>query len=341
MNKINIENIWKSNTEIIRLFLEKRNDYEQLCSEIAYILKKRLSKSNIEYSTINNRAKTLNSFLEKIHRKSYKEPFSEITDFAGVRIVYLYQSDVDKIEDIIKDEFTILERIDKLNEKGTDKFGYGAIHYIVKIGTNSIGARYEDLKNLVCEIQVKTVLQDAWSIIDHHLAYKNESDIPSKLQRKLNSLAGLFETADNQFDIIREEREVYLIKINESLKTENFLYNELNLDTFIAYLLWRFPMYQIKTFENQPMIVLNRIISNLNFKTLKELDDIIEKYVKRVPKIKKELEKEFEYEYFEDTVMPSSLLVSTLLQIDNKSYLENSDIPGDIREYILKKYHSN
>ncbi len=340
MSKINIESIWKSNTELIRLFLEKRNDYEQLCSEIAYILKKRLSKSNLEYSTINNRAKTLNSFLEKIHRKSYNEPFKDITDFAGVRIVYLYQSDLDMIEEIIKDEFTILERIDKLNDKGIDKFGYGAIHYIVKIGTNTVGARYDDLKNLVCEIQVKTVLQDAWSIIDHHLAYKNESDIPSKLQRKLNSLAGLFETADNQFDIIREERENYLKKINESLKTENFLYNELNLDTFVPYLLWKFPMYEIKTFENQPKITFNNI-SRLKFKTLKELDDIIEKYIKIAPKIKKELEKEFNYEYFEDTSMPSSLLVSTILQIDNKKYLENSDIPGDVKEYLLKKYHTN
>jgi ppGpp synthetase/RelA/SpoT-type nucleotidyltranferase len=82
-------------------------------------------------------------------------------------------------------------------------------------------------------MQVRTVVQDAWAIIQHHLVYKRESQVPSHLQRKLNSMAGLLETADDQFESIRREREAYIAEVRESLaKPALFLENELNLDSF-------------------------------------------------------------------------------------------------------------
>src|SRR4051812_23280599 len=98
MTDTDVDIIWKSKPETIKRFLDQQSDYIQLCSEIAYILKKRLSESQIEISSISNRAKTLKSFLEKITRKTYENPFEEVSDFAGVRIVYLYQNDLKKIE---------------------------------------------------------------------------------------------------------------------------------------------------------------------------------------------------------------------------------------------------
>lgn len=335
---MNLDILWRNNSETIRKFIEQRNDYEQLCSEISYILKKRLDSSKIEYSTISSRAKTLNSFLEKIERKTYKDPFLEISDFAGVRVVYLYQKDLEKIEEEINSEFKVLERIDKLNEKGTDKFGYGAIHFIVEIGKKSTGARYEDLKKLKCEIQVRTVMQDAWAIIDHHLVYKHESEIPTNLQRKMNSLAGLFETADNQFDTIRFERESYLTKIEDSIGTVSFLNNEINLDTFQTYLRWKFPALKTASFEKQPMIIFNGL-STLNFKSLNELDNIIDKYKNNFEDIKKDMENEFNHSYFLEKEMSSSLLVSTILQIDNLEYLQKAKIPDDVKRFLTLKYH--
>lgn len=333
----NLEQLWETETDTIRIFLEKKNDYESLCSEIAYILKKKLSAEKIELSAINYRAKTLNSFLEKIQRKAYEDPFEEITDFAGTRIVYLYQNDLKKIEKIIEEEFDIIEKIDKLNDKGSDKFGYGAIHYIVKIGESSLGARYDDLKNLVCEIQVKTVLQDAWSIIDHHLVYKRESEIPTSLRRKLNSLAGLFETADNQFDLIKQEREKYLQNVTDSSQTPLFLDNELNLDTFVAYLKWKFPKSNTSYYKGQEKSVFKEI-SHLSLNTLKELDNIISRYEQEIPTIKDKFEKEFSEKYFKDGEISSCLLVSAVLQINDKNHLENCILPDDVKYFILENY---
>jgi putative GTP pyrophosphokinase len=338
MSDTRTDSTWKKNPEIIKDFLEQKNDYEQLCAEIAYILKKKFAAVNIEVSSVSYRAKTLKSFLEKIERKTYENPFEELTDFAGVRVVYLYQNDLPEIESIIKKEFMILEKVDKLNDKGIDKFGYGAVHYIVKLGKNSSGARYDDLKDLVCEIQVRTVLQDAWAIIDHHLVYKRESEIPSSILRKLNSLAGLFETADSQFDAIRKEREHYLAELDKSKETKDFLKNEFNLDSFNSYLSWKFPKMSAMFFEPQVEIVF-KDISKLGFKTLEDLDKIISKYKKSIPSIIRKIEAAFADTYFANHKLSSSLLVSTVLQIDNSQYLEEASIPPNVRAFVKSNFN--
>ena len=270
-----IDGMWVKKPEIIKQFLDQRSDYEKLCAEVAYILTRHLNNAQIEFSTITHRCKTLNSFLEKTQRKSYHDPIAEMTDFAGVRIICLYIDDLPRVEKVIAEHFEITEKIDKLTDKRTDEFGYGAIHFVVKLGKTSSGARYDDLKDLVCEIQIRTVLQDAWAIIDHHLVYKNESNIPSFLRKKLNLLAGNFESADEEFKRIRAEREAYLTDIEESkITSEQFLENELNLDSFVRYAQWKFPDLPSGIRVIDVPFFLNPLIEN-TLRKLSELDTIV------------------------------------------------------------------
>jgi putative GTP pyrophosphokinase len=236
-----IKQLWQRNPYIIKRYLELCPKYEKLSEEIAYIFTKHLRISGIEFASITFRAKTLDSFCEKIIRKAYQRPLNDITDFAGVRVVYLYLSDRSKLEDIIEKEFLVEEKVDKVEKSGTERFGYGALHYLVRLGKTSSGARYDDLKGLICEIQVRTILQDAWSMVAHHLSYKQESDVPKELRRKLNALSGLFETADDQFDHLRLERIKYKGRFREKIYEgkDEFLKGEINLDNLTEFLSWR------------------------------------------------------------------------------------------------------
>ncbi|MEP6901616.1 MAG: hypothetical protein ABJA66_07690 [Actinomycetota bacterium] len=274
-SNVDVERLWKENTESIKRFIERQADYEKLCAEVAYILNRELNKEEVEFSTITYRAKTLNSFLEKIQRKSYRDPVAEITDFAGVRVVCLYNDDLKKLEKVISEHFEIVEKIDKLTDRKADQFGYGAIHFIVRLGKNASGARYDDLKNLVCEIQTRTVLQDAWAIIDHHLVYKNESNIPTVLRSRLNLLAGNFQSVDEKFSDIRAEREEYLRAVEDSkINSEQFLENELNLDSFVRYAHWKFPELPTGTQILDVPFYLNPLME-MNLHTLGELNEIV------------------------------------------------------------------
>lgn len=280
-----IETAWSSHPDKIRKFLDQHPDYEQLCDEVAYILRKRLEEKSIEIALVSQRAKTLNSFLDKMLRKKYDDPFQEIEDFAGVRIVCLYVGDFDQIEQIIQSEFEVIERVDKFTEKEADQFGYGAIHYIARLGKKTLGARYEDLKDLKCEIQLRTVLQDAWAIIDHHLVYKRESDVPKLLLRKLNSLAGLFETADDQFNRLRDERQDYIDKLQRTSKDlPTFLKTEINRDSFVLYLEWRFSGMKLEGFDGQLDFLLNAI-DNSMYTNLESLEAAISPVFPRLEEI--------------------------------------------------------
>lgn len=238
-----ISQLWQQQSHVIRSFLDMRPRYEKLCEEVAYIMSQQLHACGIEYAATAFRVKTLESFCEKIARKGYKHPLKEATDLAGVRIVYLYLSDRPALENIVEREFKVIEKADKIEKADPDRFGYGALHYLIRLGNKSSGARYDDLKELTCELQVRTVLQDAWSMVAHNLSYKQESDVPRELRRKLNALSGLFETADSSFDQLRKERLEYKERVKNEMSKENraFLQREIDLDNLTEYLSWRLP----------------------------------------------------------------------------------------------------
>ncbi|TON22741.1 GTP pyrophosphokinase [Vibrio parahaemolyticus] len=271
------DKVWRNSPEIIRSYYENIEKYKLLCEEIHYILNKNLYLSEIEIASISSRSKSLDSFCEKIHRKHYKDPFESITDFAGVRVVFLYEQDRELIEQVIEKSFDIVEKVDKVQDSEVDRFGYGALHYIVKLNKNYAGERYEDIRDYRCEIQVRTILQDAWALVAHHLSYKQESDVPKHLRRKLNALSGLFETADDQFQHIREAREEYQLKVATAIDHSDTLVmsQDIELDSLIAFLKWKFPQRWLDDSTEVSELVAE--LKSLGVTTLQHLQDILER----------------------------------------------------------------
>jgi hypothetical protein len=120
--------------------------------------------------------------------------------------------------------------------------GYGGAHFIVMFGSRYSGGRYKGISDLKCEIQVRTVLQDAWAMISHQLSYKNEASVPPRLQRDLNNVSALLEIAQRTFDNVREHRAAYVQEIREKEKDPSqFLAQQLDYETLLAYTHWKFP----------------------------------------------------------------------------------------------------
>jgi hypothetical protein len=89
---------------------------------------------------------------------------------------------------------------------------------------------------------VRTILQDAWAIIDHQLVYKNEESTPERLRRDLNNVASLLEIAQGIFDSVKEKRAAYVSEIQQKKEDPPaFLAQPLDFDTVIAYTRWKFP----------------------------------------------------------------------------------------------------
>ncbi|WP_159005994.1 hypothetical protein [Bradyrhizobium sp. S69] len=197
--------------------------YEGYALKLEPLIRDILEANNIKYQMVESRAKDVPSFKDKIFRpgKSYNDPLKDITDLCGCRIIVYYQDDVVRVAEAIKAEFRIseenLSRQPQLLE--VDRFGYLSAHYIVSIGkTRGDLTEWKPYADLVAEIQVRTVIQHAWSAVSHALQYKQEAAIPSKLQRRLHRIAGLFELADEEFVGLRNERESVRLQARRDLK---------------------------------------------------------------------------------------------------------------------------
>lgn len=176
-------------------------NYECLLTEVKFSLAAEFKSRKMKIQSVTGRVKDIDSFLEKIERKRYVDPHRQAQDLVGVRVVALFLSDLRPIEEVIEALFEIIGKDDHVDGGPTEEFGYMSVHYVCRLGPGHAGPRYSGLHDFVFEIQVRTVVMDAWASISHHLGYKGASTIPSELRRDFNALSGLFYVADQHFEL--------------------------------------------------------------------------------------------------------------------------------------------
>jgi putative GTP pyrophosphokinase len=172
-----------------------------------------------------------------------------ITDLIGLRVVSLYESDIEKIKDVLEDEFELIDITNKIKdiESKEDSFGYKGLHVDLKLKAPRCTMReYSRYSCFKFEVQIRTIIQDAWSVLDHKIKYKKS--IPLPLKRRINTLAALFELADREFYSIREKT----IKAAEEEKEKSAVPSEtetLNVFSFLAIIDDLFPEYDFIPFK--------------------------------------------------------------------------------------------
>lgn len=182
--------------------------YERFAEEVEHQIKCILEEEGIVCNAVTCRLKERDSLSKKIDDKKDKyRSLSELTDIAGVRVITYYDSDVERVCQIVEREFSVDRgnSIDKRKALDPKSFGYCSVHYVVSMSEERLKLpecrAYAGMK---CEIQIRTVLQHAWAEIEHDLGYKNEIAIPRDIRRSFSRLAGLLEIADKEFQEIRE-----------------------------------------------------------------------------------------------------------------------------------------
>ncbi len=229
-------------TDSLRNEYDQRYEkYQRLKEEIQYILKSELESQQIPYHSLEGRVKKFDSFIDKARRQESDKPFESIDDICGVRIICLFLSDIERIGKIIESNFTIVKKDDKITTKPEEAFGYLSIHYVGSLPESCSGPRYNDLKGLNFEIQLRTIAMHAWSTISHYLDYKSPHAIPSHLRKDFNALSALFYVADQHFELFFRSRQE--AKKNAEEKAQDFakMEVEINLDTLTAYLHNKYP----------------------------------------------------------------------------------------------------
>ncbi|PZF81709.1 GTP pyrophosphokinase [Jiangella anatolica] len=185
----------------------RRGMYEQYAGRLQILLRDVLTSAGIDVVQIEARAKTVESFVEKIGRKGHDDdPLATMTDLVGLRVITYYVEDVERVGQLIAREFEVDEEnsADKATDLASNEFGYRSAHHVVRLGPSRRElAEWAPFASLAAEIQVRTALQHAWAAVSHKVAYKAAA-LPEPIQRRLNRLSALFELADEQFSSLRD-----------------------------------------------------------------------------------------------------------------------------------------
>jgi putative GTP pyrophosphokinase len=166
-----------------------------------------------EVTKIEGRVKEKKECLRKFHRKYQNKLEADetpyeikdcISDLIGIRIICLYEDQIAALSEMLQQHFKILDVTDKISamESTEDFFGYKGLHMDL-VFNNEMAAlpKYLPYADCSVEVQIRSLIQDAWSVLDHKIKYKKS--IPVDLKRRINVLSALFELADREFMEIR------------------------------------------------------------------------------------------------------------------------------------------
>jgi len=198
--------------ELISEYQSNYPIYKEFTAELKSLFEKLLISNKISFLQIETRVKSLPSFLDKVYRLiSTNKYFSyNFNDLVGIRLITYYNEDVYQIADLIEREFEIHSKNSEYesHNRAPDHFGYSSTHYKISLSPEkSYSVELNKFKDIVFEVQIRTVAQHAWATIDHKIRYKTAEKIPHDIQREIFQLSALFELADSQFLAIKKKLE--------------------------------------------------------------------------------------------------------------------------------------
>jgi len=218
---------------ILISFLNEKEKYKKLGEYIVQLIQDDPSSPKESLHTIIYRIKDELRVLEKINRlnkeledgvplimeKNYQV---RVGDLLGVRIICLRLSDIEKVEEYLKllSEENILSFVKGPDQKRSfilpvnpgDSLpddidlrysGYSSIHYQIELGENSDAS--PGLKGLLFELQLRTILEEAWSEIDHKYRYVHSrigADLPEHIHTGFYNLSAYLQVAALQAEYL-------------------------------------------------------------------------------------------------------------------------------------------
>lgn len=154
--------------------------------------------------------------LERWRKKIPKTTVAEIHDIIALTIVVTYPSDLPllagylaKNTDSDLSDFHFrrpddkrfkeenLDELSKGNSRSERDRGYYACH----IKVESAKPIYADI---LCEVQIKTMLHDGWSAKTHDLTYKPGGELDERLGKHIGVLGDVLQLLDDQSELVKE-----------------------------------------------------------------------------------------------------------------------------------------
>ncbi|WP_170270509.1 GTP pyrophosphokinase [Heliorestis acidaminivorans] len=181
--------------------------YRQIESELRVKLESLKSPLELKFGRpvilfIESRTKKGKSLIEKARRYDWQitdETIHLIKDIAGLRIIVQHVDDIDRIVDVLRQrtDFKVVDEKDFV--RSPKQSGYRSYHLIVQYDFNDLkgpATRY-------AEIQVRTVGQHFWAVLQHSMMYKYGLEVPGHVAENLRLIAEETSNMDEKMMVMR------------------------------------------------------------------------------------------------------------------------------------------
>jgi ppGpp synthetase/RelA/SpoT-type nucleotidyltranferase len=233
--------------EFISKYRREFEFYQDVSRFCAQQCESALEESGLR-AIVTYRAKRPDHLEQKVRRragraqyKTLEDIFSDIVDVAGVRIALYFPGDREQVEQIIRDQFTLIESPKVFPAASTPHLGkrfsgYWATHYRVHLKANQLGHTDKRYSGVRIEIQVASVLMHAWAEVEHDLAYKQvDGGLSEEEYAILDELNGLVLTGEIALERLQKAVENRIQNLNRPFHNHYelaaYLYEKIHTQT--------------------------------------------------------------------------------------------------------------
>ncbi len=154
------------------------------------------------------RAKRPASLRSKCRHKGYANPAVHVTDLLAVRVITYFKDHLDavtaRLESLL--EVSKAKSRDARKDLAENAFGYRSVHLVARLRQHDARA-YTALARRWFEVQVRSILDHAWSEIEHETIYKSGVQYSKDVRRRFKAVAASLEVLEDAFASLTAERE--------------------------------------------------------------------------------------------------------------------------------------
>ncbi len=201
-------------------FCERLNSF---CEMLKDALNDEFDAPFLERITVQSgRVKRTNRAWIKINEKNYviselDEVPKHLKDILGTRIICTNIADLERIRDFLdslpivdwgenlNNGLSVLESTKKDYVTNVKETGYRAVH----VGLAHRFPNYAGSEFSTCEVQARTLLQDAWGELTHEDTYKPGTQVPKVVTMISRQMSDLLATLDNMAQTLADELSVF------------------------------------------------------------------------------------------------------------------------------------
>jgi len=189
------------------IYLKNLPLWEELLNDISDTISNKLQAEELKF-TLKKRVKSLESLNAKKRRlvNIGLNQNQKIKDLLGLRFIVPFLEDVERVVEIIKESFDVVDIERKSEALSYREFAYDSVHMEISLENPSI--ELPDFCCQSCEIQIRTILQEAWAEIEHDLVYKSDIEFQDNkaIRKKLAALNANLVLSDMIFQEIRDKQ---------------------------------------------------------------------------------------------------------------------------------------